>query len=74
MSTVSKVLIGLASLAFLLALSVSLFGPFFSVSKAMPYRHLLVAVGAEAFSRASNNLALIAIALLVCTKRDSKTT
>ena len=61
MSNVSKVLIGLASLAFLLALSVSLFGPVFSVS-------------GEAFSRASNNLALIAIALLVCTKRESKST
>ena len=61
MSTVSKVLIGLASLAFLLALSVVLFGPVFGVS-------------GEGFSRASNNLALIAIALLVCTKQNSKVT
>ena len=61
MSNVSKLLIGLASLAFLLAVSVLLLGPIFGIT-------------GEAFSRASNNLALIAIALLVCTKRDSKAT
>ena len=61
MSIVSKVLIGLASLAFLLAVFVSLLGPIFGIP-------------AEAFSRASNNLALIAIALLICTKRDAAST
>ena len=57
MSTVSKVLIGLASLAFLLAVFVSLLLPIFGIPS-------------ESFSRASNNLALIAIALSVCSKRD----
>ena len=58
MATLSKVLIGLASLAFLLAVFASLLWPIFGVP-------------AEAFSRASNNLALIAIALLLIAKRDA---
>jgi hypothetical protein len=61
MSILSKVLIGLASLAFLLAVFASLLWPIFGIP-------------AEAFSRASNNLALIAIALLICTKRDAAST
>jgi hypothetical protein len=52
MENVPKVLIGLAALAFLLAVIANLTGnPFI--------------VRAEGFSRASNNLALIAIALLL---------
>ena len=62
MSTVSKVLIGLAGLAFLLAVFVAfLVWPIFGVS-------------AESYSRASNNLALIAIALAVCAKRGPMAT
>jgi len=61
MSALSKVLIGLASLAFLLAVFVVLLWPIFGIT-------------AESFSRASSNLALIAIALLVCAQRDSKRT
>lgn len=61
MSIVSKVLIVLAGLAFLMALVVSQTGPIFLVP-------------AESFSRAANNLALIAIALLLCTKQDAATT
>ena len=60
MSTVCKGLIGLAALAFLLAVFVSLVWPVFGIP-------------AESFSRASNNLALIAIALAVCWKGNSKT-
>ena len=61
MSMVSKVLIGLAGLAFLLAVLVALLWPMFGIP-------------AEAFSRASNNLALIAIALAVCSKPVSRGT
>ena len=53
MDTVAKVLIGVAAVAFVLAVIASLGG-----GKIMD-------VQAEAFSRASNNLALIAIALLL---------
>jgi hypothetical protein len=51
-------LIGFAAIAFALAVLAALFGfnPF--------------SVGAEALSRASNNLALIAIALAVCYKKE----
>jgi hypothetical protein len=52
MSTVTKVLIGLASLAFLIAvLAALLWKP--------------IGIPAESFSRASTNLALIAIALML---------
>ena len=61
MSVLSKVLIGLAGLAFVLAVVTTLMG--------RPY-----VVTAEGFSRASNNLALIAIALSVCVKRSSTST
>jgi hypothetical protein len=61
MSALSKVLIGLASLAFLLAVLVVLLWPIFGIS-------------AESFSRTSNNLALIAIALLLCNKQGSSGT
>lgn len=50
MSALIKVLIGLAALGFLLAVFVVVAWPFYGMT-------------AEAFSRASNNLALIAIAL-----------
>ena len=50
MSTVVKVLIALAAVAFLAAVFVTLFWPIFNIP-------------AEGFSRASTNLALIAIAL-----------
>ena len=58
MSTISKMLIGLASLAFLLAVFAVLLWPVFGIQ-------------AESFSRACSNLALIAIAMSVCTKRES---
>jgi len=61
MSTMSKALIGLAGLAFLLAVFVALLWPIFGIP-------------AETFSRASNNLALIAIALAVCCKPVSRET
>jgi hypothetical protein len=53
MANLPKVLIGLAALAFVLAVISSLTG------------EPIVTTRAEAFSRASNNLALIAIALLL---------
>jgi ACR3 family arsenite efflux pump ArsB len=53
MANLPKVLIGLAALAFVLAVIVSLTG------------EPIMRTRAEAFSRASNNLALIAIALLL---------
>ena len=56
MSNTSKVLISLAGLGFLLAVFVALLTPIFGIQ-------------AESFSRASNNLALIAIALSVCSKK-----
>jgi hypothetical protein len=55
MSVVAKVLIGLASLAFLSAVFTALLWPIFNIP-------------AESFSRACSNLALIAIALLLCAK------
>ncbi len=61
MSMIAKVLIGLATLGFVLAVFVSLLWPICGIS-------------AEGFSRASNNLALIAIALLICSKRGSTAT
>ena len=61
MSVLSKVLIGVAGLGCVLAVFAALSGPIYAVS-------------AEAFSRASNNLALIAIALSVCVKRSSTST
>lgn len=53
MDNVPKVLIGLAALAFVLAVISSLTGK------------AIMTTSAEAFSRASNNLALIAIAMLL---------
>ncbi len=55
MSVIAKVLIGLASLAFLSAVFTALLWPIFNIP-------------AESFSRACSNLALIAIALLLCAK------
>jgi hypothetical protein len=59
MSVAAKVLIGLASLAFLGGLFTAFVWP------------ILPSVPAESFSRGSNNLALIAIALLLCCKENS---
>ena len=58
MTVTIKVLIGLAILAFVAAVV---------VSRLLPP----IGIPAESFSRASNNLALIAIALSVCFKRES---
>jgi len=55
MSVIARVLIGLASLAFLSAVFTALLWPIFNIP-------------AESFSRACSNLALIAIALLLCGK------
>ncbi len=56
MFVIAKVLIGLAGLAFLsAAFAALLWGPIFNIP-------------AESFSRACSNLALIAIALLLCAK------
>ena len=55
MSVIAKVLIGLASLAFLSAVFTALLWPIFNIP-------------AESFSRACSNLALIAIALSLCVK------
>ena len=52
MSTLVKALIGLAALAFLLAVMTHFMGP-------------IVQTQAEAYSRASTNLALLAIALVL---------
>ena len=60
MSMLSYALVGLAAVAFLLAVYVSLLGPLFNIP-------------AESFSRASSNLALIAIAMLICLKQGAKT-
>ena len=54
----SKALILLAGLGFLLAVFVALFQPIFGIA-------------AESFSRASSNLALIAIAISVCHRRNA---
>jgi hypothetical protein len=59
MSMTSKILIGLAGLAFLLAVFSAKFWPVLNVP-------------AEGYSRAANNLALIAIALTVCSNPGSK--
>jgi hypothetical protein len=53
-----KLLISLAALAFLLAVFVSLFGPIYFLP-------------AETFSRASNNLALLAIGIALCWRGGS---
>ncbi len=58
MSQIPKVLIGLAALAFLLAVFVSLFWPIYYLP-------------AETFSRASSNLALLAIAMMLCRRCES---
>jgi hypothetical protein len=52
MSSLVKALIGLSALAFVLAVVASFSGPF-------------MRTGAEAYSRASTNLALLAIALVL---------
>ena len=61
MSTLPKVLIILAGLAFLLAVFSSMFWGVFGIP-------------AESFSRASNNLGIIAIALLLMGKWRSERT
>ena len=58
MSTAAKVLIGLSCLAFLGAVFTVLLWPIYNIP-------------AESLSRASNNLVLIAIALLLCCKRNA---
>ncbi len=55
MRNIVILLIGLSSLGFVLAVIVVLLGG--------PGSYTIMGVGGEAFSRASNNLALIAIAL-----------
>ena len=60
MSYILKVLIALSCLAFIIAV----FGSMFSLS--------FFSTGPEGFSRASNNLALIAIALAVCFNTEKK--
>jgi hypothetical protein len=57
MSTLVKALIALSALAFVLAVVASFGGP-------------IVNTGAEAYSRASTNLALLAIALLLASGAD----
>lgn len=57
MSTLVKALIALSALAFVLAVVASFGGP-------------IVNTGAEAYSRASTNLALLAIALLLTSGAD----
>jgi hypothetical protein len=57
MSTLVKALIALSALAFVLAVVASFGGP-------------IVNTGAEAYSRASTNLALLAIALLLLSGAD----
>jgi len=57
MENITKGLIGLAALAFLLAVVATLTGQ-------------NIVASAEAFSRASNNLALIAIALMLMGKKS----
>ena len=59
MSVAAKVLIGLACLAFLGGLFTAFVWP------------ILQYVPAESYSRASSNLALIAIALLLCCKGNA---
>lgn len=57
MVTVARALIGLAAVAFVLAVATNFLGIFYAT--------------AEGYSRASANLALLAIALVVCF-RDSR--
>ncbi len=59
MSNAPTALIGLAALAFLLAVYAAFLTP-------------IAGLGAEALSRASSNLALIAIALLLASKGGSQ--
>lgn len=61
MLILAKVLVGLAALAFVFAIITTLVGGF-----------PIMGVCAEAFSRASNNLALIAIALVLLFKGEKK--
>ena len=58
----SKLLIGIIILS-VIGLALAAVGSFFGLN--------VLGVSPEAFSRASNNLALIAIALAVCIKRES---
>lgn len=58
MSLIPKVLLVLAALGFLLAVIVGLFYPHFTIQP-------------ESFSRASNNLALLAIGGMLCLKGNS---
>lgn len=62
MSVAAKVLIGLASLAFLGALFTAFVWP------------IIPSVPPESYSRGSTNLALIAIALLLCCKGNGSST
>ncbi len=59
----SKLLIGLIILS-VIGLALAVVGSFFGLN--------VLGVSPEAFSRASNNLALIAIALAVCIKEEAK--
>jgi len=56
MRNIVILLIGLSSLSFVLAVIVTLIG-------ATGGSYMIIGIGAEAFSRASNNIALISIAL-----------
>ena len=59
MQNVINISIGLAALAFILAVITALTGP------------IAMDIQAESFSRACNNLALIAIAISVCCPKKS---
>ena len=59
MLIITRGLIGLAGLGFLLAVSASIF------------TGSIMGISPEAFSRACNNLVLLAIALAVCFKKGS---
>ena len=59
MQVFTRGLIGVAGLGFLLAVTASIF------------TGSIMGIQPEAFSRASNNLALIAIALAVCLRKGS---
>ncbi len=58
MANLSKALVGLAALAFILAIAAALAGP--------------ILVPAEAYSRASTNLALLALCLFLGFKEENK--
>ena len=60
MSNILKALIALSCIAFVIAIICSLFGFNF------------IGTSSEGFSRASGNLALIALALAVCFKTEKK--